>query len=71
MKPRGSHRRKNMPEPHAEEIALRLTVYGQDAIDLRRLAEAAGKSASALAKSMLCEVLADDRAAHHEPGRAA
>lgn len=69
MKPRGSYRRKMNPEPRPEEIMLRLTLYGRDAIDLRRMAEIAGASCSAVAKGLLLAILDDDRVAHEEEGR--
>lgn len=46
------------------EITLSLTFSGQDAIDLIRMAQAARTSKAALGKSIVRQVLADDRVAH-------
>lgn len=54
-----------MTRPGEIEITFRLS--GQYAADLARMAKAAGKnrnSLSAFVRSILIEVLADDRAAH-------
>lgn len=58
-----------MTRPGEIEITFRLS--GQYAADLARMAKAAGKhrnGLSAFARSILLDVIADDRAAH-EPSR--